>query len=100
MKIRIRWSDWIYYQPIRITVTGWDTAKAIKYGKSLYFIVDAVMEYKARPIELCMPYHKFVTAIKFLKPEWRRGLLEITKTYRWDNYGMVIKNVVKRNIKI
>lgn len=98
MKTRIKWGCWEYYQPIRLTIL-WKTAKSIKYGKSLYFISDCIMEYKNREFELCIPYWRFVNRIRQLRPEYRERKLEFIKTRRYEKGGMIINYVDEKNAK-
>jgi len=95
-RIRVRWSDWDYYSPIRLRITDWNNLKI--YLRN-YMLVDSEMEYKGKEIELCVPYYRFVSKLRGLRVESQKAIIKgkailtLMKTYKWDNQGMVISGV-------
>lgn len=96
-RYRVLWSDFEYNQPIKIIIPDWNLIKTLFYNK--YLLVDALMEYKDREIELCIPYMKFIMAIKFLKADKQKlikdgnAIITLMKTFKKVNHGIVIKEV-------
>ncbi len=97
IRFRIRWSEFQYNQAIKIIIPDWKLVRTLLYNK--YLLVDALMEYKNRQIELCIPYMPFITAIKFLKADKQRlikdgnAIITLMKTYKKISHGIVIKEV-------
>ena len=99
LKLRIKWSLFDYYSPIRFRIADWKHLKILKRGYGQYMLVDSTMEYKGRLIELCVPYKLFVYKLlampiihqkKIITGEWA---IELTKTYRHEKGGMIVKVV-------
>ena len=99
LKIRIRWGDFNIYEPIRIIITDWKNLTIVNYGKGKYMAVDCIMEHGKHPIELLIPYGNFVAHLRNLRSVEQKmimnnqAIVELMKTYKWDNYGMVIRKV-------
>lgn len=99
LKLRVKWSLFNYYEPIRIIISDWKNLTIIKYGKGKYMLVDCIMEHGKHPIELLIPYANFVWHLRQLRSieqkmiMQNKAIVEIEKTYKWDNYGMKIRRV-------
>ena len=102
-QIRLKWSDLTPYSPIRIVITDWTGVQKKSYGKGEYMLVPAMLEYGAHPVELCIPYTLFVKKLRKLNVGWQKmivagnAVVEIEKTARLDNFGMVIRKVERYN---
>ena len=100
---RIRWSDFQYYEPVRIRITDWKNLKMKNYGRTVFMLVESEMDYKGRKIELCVPYHKLVNKLRVM-PDVRNQrkvikgklMIEITKTFGTEKGGMHIKVVEEK----
>lgn len=100
---RIRWSDFLHYEPVRIRLTNWKNLKMKQYGRTKFMLVESQMDYKGRKIELCVPYHKFVNKLRTM-PDVRNQrlvikgklMIEIMKTYRYEQGGMIVKVVEEK----
>ena len=96
-RYRIRWSDFEYNKAIKIIIPDWSLIRTVCHN--LYLIVDAVMEYKDREIELCVPYYPFITAIRLLTVDKQRlikegkAVITLMKTYRKIEHGIIIRGV-------
>ena len=94
---KIKWSEFEYYHPIRIRIIDWSKLEKIYFGR--YMVVPSAMEYKGREITLCVPYDLFIRLLRKLPLEKQRwitdgkAVLEIVKTFKKDNFGMIIKKV-------
>ena len=99
IKIRIRWSDFNRYEPIRIIISDWKNLTIVKYGKDKYMLVDCIMEHGKHKFELLVPYYKFVRHLRGLEQEAQKlivqnkAIITIMKTYKDDNWGMCIRKV-------
>ena len=99
LKLRIKWSLFEHYNPIRIIISDWKNLTIVKYGKSEYLLVDCIMEHGKHPFELLVPYLNFVSHLRDLRTEEQQliiknnAIVELEKTYKWDNYGMRIRKV-------
>ena len=96
MKVRINWKDFERYSPIRIIIPDWNN---VRRYKRLYMLVDSIMEYRGRMIELCVPYTQFITCIRKL-PKFQQqmivdgnAIIELMKVYRDEHYGIIIRNI-------
>ena len=99
LKLRIKWSLFERYNPIRIIISDWKNLKIINYGKGKYMLVDCIMEHGKHPIELLIPYANFVWHLRNLRSIEQKliiqnkAVVEIEKTYKRDNYGLRIRKV-------
>ena len=99
LKIRVRWSDFNHYEPIRIIISDWKNLKIVNYGKGKYMLVDCIMEHRKHPIELLIPYGNFVHHLRNLRSVEQKmimdnkAIVELEKTYKYDNWGMRIRKV-------
>ena len=99
LKLRVKWSLFGRYEPIRIIITDWKHLTIVKYGRNEYMAVDCIMEHGKHPIELLVPYMMFVRHLRDLRSEEQqliiknKAVIEIEKTYKWDNYGLRIRKV-------
>ena len=99
LKLRIKWSRFDYYAPIRIIISDWKNLTIVNYGTGKYMLVDCIMEHGKHQIELCIPYFKFVKALRQLKNEEQKliiqnkAIIELMKTYRFDRGGIKINKV-------
>ena len=97
--IRLRWSDVPYHQPIRIVITDWIGLQKVKYGAKEYLLIPAMLEYGQKPIELCVPYVKFIKCLLKRQIDEQiliregKAVIQIMKTPHSDRYGMVIESV-------
>ena len=98
-RYRIRWSEFMYNEPMKIIIPDWKLIKTLCHNK--YLLVDALMEYKGREIELCIPYMPFIMAIRFLHHDKQvlikegNAIITLMKTYIKISHGIVIKGVVQ-----
>ena len=96
LRIRIRWSDFIYYHPIRLRITNWKNAKRFH---NQYLLVNSEMAYKDKLIELCVPYHRFVDQLRKLPIKEQKSiiagnaLIELEKLPISINHGMNLRVV-------
>lgn len=96
---RIKWSEFEYNQAMQIIIPDWSKIKTIWGGK--YLVVDALLKYKERKIELCIPYNIFITAIRLLRVEYQslikqgNAVITLMRTYQKINHGITIKKVEK-----
>ncbi len=94
---RIKWSEFLYHQPLRIVITDWHNLKTL-FANS-YLLIPSLLEYKGRKIELCVPYRPFTRLLRKLPLEKQRwitdgkAVIEIMKTPMRDHYGMRILKV-------
>ena len=99
LKLRIKWSLFNHYEPIRIIISNWKNLTIVKYGRKEYMAVDCIMEHGKHPIELLIPYTLFVRRLRDLRSIEQqliihnKAVVELEKTYKWDNYGMKIRRV-------
>ena len=99
LKLRIKWSLFEKYNPIRIIISDWKNLTIVKYGKSEYMLMDCIMEHGKHKFELLVPYLNFVTHLRDLRTEEQRliiknnAIVELEKTYKHDNWGMRIRKV-------
>ena len=99
LKLRIKWSLFNHYEPIRIIITDWKNLTIVNYGKGKYMLVDCIMEHGKHPIELLIPYANFVHHLRDLRSVEQKmimnnkAVVEIEKTYKNDNWGMRIRKV-------
>ena len=96
-RYRVRWSEFSYNEPLKIIIPDWGLIRTVCHN--LYLIVDTLLEYKGREIELCIPYHPFITAIRLLTVDKQRlikegkAVITLMKTYRKIEHGIIIKGV-------
>ena len=99
LKLRIKWSLFEHYNPIRIIISDWKNLTIVNYGRGKYMLVDCIMEHGKHQIELCIPYAMFVRHLRELRSIEQKliinnkAIVELMKTYKWDNYGLVIRKV-------
>ena len=99
IKVKIRWSDFEKYNPIRIIISDWKNLTIVKYGGNDYLLVDCIMEHGKHKFELLVPYHLFVRKLRDLRTEEQqliiknKAIVELEKTYRYDGWGMKIRRV-------
>ena len=99
LKLRVKWSLFNYYEPIRIIISDWKNLKIVNYGKGKYMLVDCIMEHGKHKFELLIPYANFVWHLRQLRSEEQKliinnkAIVELMKTYKYDNFGMVIRKV-------
>lgn len=96
-KIRITWKSLEYNKPIRIIITDWNGLERYFFNK--YLLVDIILEYKARPAQLCVPYNLFVNKIRKLPVKLQklivegRAVIELEKLFKSEERGMRLGNV-------
>ena len=69
IKVKIRWSDFEHYNPIRIIISDWKNLTIVKYGRKEYMLVDCIMEHGKHKFELLVPYNMFVRRLSELRSE-------------------------------
>ncbi len=98
-RYRLRWSDMLYNEAMKIIIPDWKLVKTMFNNN--YLLVDALLEYKGREIELCVPYQPFIWAIRFLKEDKQKlikngnAVITLMKTYKRINHGIIIKEVTQ-----
>ena len=98
-RFRIKWSEFEYNHALKIRIPDWSLVKTMCHN--LYLLVDAVMDYKDREIELCVPYNPFITAIRMLPHDEQvlikegKAVITLMKTYKKIEHGIVIKEVAE-----
>jgi len=96
---RIRWSELETYVPFRFKILDWKGLKIAHYGRGDFMLVLSELNYNGKKVELCVPYDVFVRRLKELPLEEAqlivkgKAVIEIVKTFRFDNYGMRITKV-------
>lgn len=96
---RLRWSEFMHYEPLIIIIKDWKNLKT--FYNNRYLLVPSAMQYKDRDVMLCVPYKPFVRVLRALplcQQKWivnGNAEVEIVKTYKWDRFGMVINKVTK-----
>lgn len=100
IELKLKWSDFPYYDPIRIIITNWKNLKTLFAGR--FMVVPCAMEYKNRKVSFCIPYSPFVRRLRLLPVKQQRmiiggkAVIELVKTYKSDSagdYGMKILKV-------
>ncbi len=88
-----------YNHALKIIIPDWSLIRTACHN--LYLIVDALLEYKGREIELCVPYMQFITAIKLLPHDKQvlikngNAVITLMKTYKKISHGIIIKEVAQ-----
>lgn len=99
IKVKIKWSLFEHYNPIRIIISDWKNLTIVNYGRGKYMMVDCIMEHGKHQIELLIPYGMFVKHLRGLEQQDQKliannkAIITLEKTYKWDNHGMRIRKV-------
>lgn len=96
MRLRINWSKFEYYMPIKLRITDWEGCKTFKQN---YLLIDSLMEYNGKMIELCVPFLLFINCVRGLRGELQEQIMSgkatfhLTRLHRKFSHGMKIDEV-------